>query len=82
MTKSANIVDGSIGQTVVLHTARTMTMLAPPFPAVAGARRGAVVARKGMEKGGTLMMTRYIALPTCDSTVVRNVFRMNVDVVL
>jgi hypothetical protein len=56
-------------------------MFALPFPTVADERKGAVVARKETEKGGMLMMTRYIALPTCDSTVVRNVCRMNVDVV-
>jgi hypothetical protein len=80
--KNANIVDGSI-DLAVLRTARTMMICAPPSQAVVDAKRevAAVTAREEIETGRMLMMTRYIALLMCDSTVVRNVFRMKVDVV-
>ena len=83
MMKNANIVGGSIGQIAVLRTVRMMTMYGPLFPPVADAKSGAVAVavRKEMETGGMLMTIRYIALHMCDSAVVRNVFRMNVDVV-
>jgi hypothetical protein len=82
--KNANIVDGSIGRIAVLHmAAQTMMTCVPRSQAVADAKRGvvAVAAREEMETGGMLMTIRYIALLMCDSTVVSNVFRMNVDVV-
>jgi hypothetical protein len=80
MTKNASIAEGSIVQIVVPRTAQTTMMHVPLFQALVVARREVVAVKKDTENGGTLMR-RYIALPMCDSTVVRHVFRMNVDVV-
>jgi len=79
--KNANIVAESIVQTAVRHMVQMTTTRAPLSPPAVVARRGAAVPKKGREKGGTHMMTRYIALLTRDSVLVLHVFRMNVDVV-